>query len=91
MPEQPEVRAKVEALQEQVDRLEALFDGGKYKEGLAQAETLLPQVEPVGYAPLFARTLFVTARLNEGAGDFTTAEARIRQDYGTAAMKPDGG
>ncbi|HYH98712.1 tetratricopeptide repeat protein, partial [Hyalangium sp.] len=88
-PEQPEVRAKVEALQQQVDRLEALFDGGKYKEGLALAETLLPQVEPVGYAPLLARTLFVSARLKEGSGDFPGSEARLRQAMREAARGKD--
>jgi serine/threonine-protein kinase len=88
-PEDPAVRAKVDTLQSQVDQLEALFDAGKYKEGLAQADALLPQVEPVGYAPLLARTLFASARLREGTGDFPAAEERLRQSLKEAARGKD--
>jgi serine/threonine-protein kinase len=88
-PEDPVVRAKVDTLQSQVDRLEALFDAGKYKEGLEQADALLPQVEPVGYAPLLARTLFVSARLKEGMGDFPAAEERLKRTMKEAARGRD--
>ncbi|MBN1208927.1 MAG: tetratricopeptide repeat protein [Myxococcaceae bacterium] len=88
-PEDPAVRAKVEAVQEQVDRLEALFDAGQYKEGLARADTLLPQVEQAGHAPLLARTLFVAARLREATGDYPGAEARMRQALASAAQGRD--
>jgi serine/threonine-protein kinase len=88
-PEDPSVRAKVEALQEQVDRLEALLEASKYKEGLAQVDTLLPQVEAVGHAPLLARTLFLGARLRTGAGDFPAAEEWLRKAMAAAAEGKD--
>ncbi len=65
-PEEPELRARVEALQEQVDRLEALYEAGKYQEGLQRGEALLRQVEPVPYVPLHARALYVLAALTRG-------------------------
>jgi tetratricopeptide (TPR) repeat protein/predicted Ser/Thr protein kinase len=88
-PEDPAVRAEVDSLQAQVDRLEALYDAGKYKEGLAQAEVLLPQVKAVASSPLLARTLFVSARLQEGAGEFPAAEERLRQSLKEAAQGKD--
>jgi eukaryotic-like serine/threonine-protein kinase len=88
-PEDPAVRAKVDTLQSRVDRLEALFDAGKYKEGVPQADALLPEVEPVGYAPLVARTLFVSARLREAAGDFPASEKQLRQSMKEAARGKD--
>jgi serine/threonine-protein kinase len=78
-PEDPTVRAQVEALQEQVDRVEALNEAGKYKEGLAAGEALLPQVEPVGHAPLHARLLLLLGRLKEALGDYKGSEALARQ------------
>jgi serine/threonine-protein kinase len=88
-PEDPTVRAKVEALQEQVDRLEALLEAGHYQEGIAQADVLRPQVEAVGYAPLLARTLFLGARLRSGAGDFPNAEQWLRRAMVAAAEGKD--
>ncbi len=88
-PEDPAVRAKVEVVQEQVDALEALFDAGKYKEGLAQADALLSLVEQAGHAPLHARTLFVAARLREATGDYPGAEERMRLALVAAAQGRD--
>ncbi|HSP77080.1 MAG TPA: serine/threonine-protein kinase, partial [Myxococcaceae bacterium] len=56
-PEEPAVRARVESLQERVDRLQALHDAGKFREGLSLGDSLRGEVEQSGYAPLQARTL----------------------------------
>jgi serine/threonine-protein kinase len=88
-PEEPAVRAAVEALLEKVDRVEALLETGKYKEGLAEAEPLLRQVEPVGHAPLHAQVLFQVARLRGGAGDYKGAEQLTRQAIAVAARGRD--
>jgi serine/threonine-protein kinase len=88
-PEDPAVRAAVEALLEQVDRVEAHLAAGKYKEGLAEAEPLLRQVEPVGHAPLHAQVLFQLARLRDHAGDPKSAEELSRQTLATAARGKD--
>lgn len=78
-PEDPAVRAQVEALQAQVDRVETLLDAGKYPEGLAQALRLRPQVETTGYAPLLARLLSLLSMLQDYTGDAASAEQSLRQ------------
>jgi serine/threonine-protein kinase len=88
-PEDPAVRAQVEALLEQVDRVEALYEAGKYKEGLASGEALLPQAEPVGYLPLHAKLLLLLARLKEGLGDYKGSEELARQAFTVSAQGQD--
>jgi serine/threonine-protein kinase len=88
-PEDPGVRAKVEALQAKEDRVEALLGAGKFKEGLALAEPLLHEVEPVGYAPLSAHLLFLTGRLRNDAGDYKGAEEALRQALAESARGKD--
>jgi tetratricopeptide (TPR) repeat protein/predicted Ser/Thr protein kinase len=89
LPEEPALRVKVEALLGKMDRVEALQEAGKYKEGLAAAEALLPEVEPVGHAPLHAQLLQLTARLKERTGDFKGAEELGRQALALAARGQD--
>ncbi|MCY1013552.1 serine/threonine-protein kinase [Nannocystis pusilla] len=88
-PEDAAVRARVEALEAQADRLEALYEAGEYPEGLALGEALLREVEPVGYAPLHARVLFVMAKLREPTGDYEGAKALARQAIVAAAQGKD--
>ncbi|PTL78872.1 serine/threonine protein kinase [Vitiosangium sp. GDMCC 1.1324] len=88
-PEDPQVRARVEALQARVEPLAVLLSAGKYEEGLALSEQLLPQVEPVGHAPLNARTLLLRARLQEGAGDYKGSENTVLRAISEAARGRD--
>ncbi|WAS91610.1 serine/threonine-protein kinase [Nannocystis punicea] len=88
-PEDPAVRARVEALEAQADRLEALYEAGKYPEGLAFGEPLLREAEAVGYAPLQARVLFVLAELREAAGDYEGSKALAEQAIVAAARGQD--
>ncbi|KFE63931.1 tetratricopeptide repeat protein [Hyalangium minutum] len=88
-PEDPGIRAQVEALQKKEDRVEALLVSGKYKEGLAAAEPLLHEVEPVGDAPLTAHLLFLTGRLRHDTGDYKGAEAALRQALAESARGKD--
>ncbi len=88
-PEDPAQRAQAEALQQRLDGLEALLDTGKYKEGVALGDTLLPQVEPVGHPPLHARALFLGALARDGTGDYAGAEAMARQAALLAARGKD--
>jgi serine/threonine-protein kinase len=84
-PEDPVLRAKAEALQQQLDGLEALLDAGKYKEGLALADALVRQAEQVGHAPLHARAMFLGALARDGSGDYKGAEDLARQAATLAA------
>jgi len=88
-PEEPALRAQVEALQQQVDRLGALYEAGRYPEGLQRGEQLLKQVEPVPYAPLHARALYAMALLREGTGDYAGAREAARQSIRLAAQGKD--
>ncbi|HYI00107.1 serine/threonine-protein kinase, partial [Hyalangium sp.] len=88
-PEDPAVRAKVEALLTKEDRVEALLGAGKYKEGLAEAEPLLREAEPVGHAPLYAHALFLTGRLRSDAGDYKGAEEALRKALAESARGKD--
>ena len=88
-PEDPQVRARVEALGTRVDSLAVLLSAGKYGEGLALSERLRPEVEALGHAPLEARVLLLEARLLEGQGDYTGSEAMVRRALAAAARGGD--
>jgi eukaryotic-like serine/threonine-protein kinase len=88
-PEDPRVRAQAEALHAEVDRLETLYEAGKYAQGLALGEQLLPRVAQAAYAPLHARALYHFAQSLEGSGDFKRAEAVTRQAIPLAAEGRD--
>jgi serine/threonine-protein kinase len=88
-PEEPALRARVESLQEQVDRLEALYEAGRFQEGLERGEQLLKQVEPVPYAPLHARALYAMALLREGHSDYAQAQELARKAITLAARGRD--
>ncbi|HSP80863.1 MAG TPA: tetratricopeptide repeat-containing protein kinase family protein, partial [Myxococcaceae bacterium] len=79
LPEEPAVRARVVALQEALDRPEALLEAGKYPEAQTRADELLREAEQVGYAPLHARALFLVGRSRERTGDYPGAEQVMRQ------------
>ncbi|WP_224371127.1 tetratricopeptide repeat protein [Hyalangium versicolor] len=88
-PEDPAVRAQVEKLLGTVDIIEALYTAGQYKEGLATAEKLLPQVEAAGHPPLHAQLLLLMAQLKDGSGDYKGSEALARQALSEAARGRD--
>jgi serine/threonine-protein kinase len=88
-PEDPQVRARVEAFQRQEDRLEALHRAGRYQEGLAFAEALRHEVRSLGYPPLQGQFLFWQAMHLDGAGDYRGAEAVLREVLPLAARGRD--
>ena len=88
-PEDSALRARVDALQPHVDRLETLYTTGKYKEGLALAEQVLPETAAVPYPPLRGQALLWAGRINEGIGDFETARARLLEAARSAAEGGD--
>ncbi len=88
-PEDPLVKARIAALTPRVDRAEALYKAGKFKDGLAIAEPLLAETSDLAYAPLRAQIEFVTAELRYGAGDYQGAVALLRVATITAAKGKD--
>jgi tetratricopeptide (TPR) repeat protein/predicted Ser/Thr protein kinase len=89
LPEDPAVRAKVKALQEKEDRVEALLGAGKYKEGLAAVGPLLREVEAVDHAPLHAQVLFLLGSLRSNTGDYSGAETALRGALTLSAQGKD--
>jgi serine/threonine-protein kinase len=88
-PEDPALRARVAALEPRVDRLEALYKAGKYKDSLAFGEPVLRDAEEVGYAPLRAQAELWMGKLRDGAGDLEGARALLRDAAVSAAAGRD--
>ena len=88
-PEDPALRARVEALQEQVDRQEALYEAGKYPAGLALGEALLKEAEALPYPPLQARVLYVLSELKEPGGAYEESKALAQRAILVAAQGKD--
>jgi eukaryotic-like serine/threonine-protein kinase len=56
-PEDPTTRARVAELRHQLAGMKALYDSGRYHEGLKDSPRLLDEVRALGYQPLIAETL----------------------------------
>ena len=89
LPREPSARARAEALQAKVDRLESLWMAGKYQEGLSLGEKLLPEVETLDHAPLRAQALYHLGRLQGAVGHFDEADVLLRRALVQAARAKD--
>jgi serine/threonine-protein kinase len=87
-PEDPALRARVATLQLSVDRVEALYETGKYDDALAANEPLLPEVEPIAYPPLIAQVKWWDGELRERQHDYEGAKALLRE---AATLATEGG
>ena len=89
-PEDPALRARVEAVQTRVDRLEILLRAGRYDRGLQQAHALMAEIDDLDYAPLWAQVLYWLGRLKSEAGDdLQSAESNLRAALVAAAQARD--
>jgi serine/threonine-protein kinase len=88
-PETPALRAQVDALQPRVDQIEALYEAGKYGDGLPLAERLLADAGAIPYPPIVAQIQYWTGRLRDGAGDFEGAKTLLREASVSAAEGRD--
>jgi serine/threonine-protein kinase len=88
-PEDPALRARVEALMARVDQLGALFSAGKYKEGLPLGEALLSEVGTLDYAPLQAQVRYQVALLRNRNADAVGTEVLSQQVLPLAARSRD--
>ncbi|HZI10497.1 MAG TPA: protein kinase, partial [Myxococcus sp.] len=88
-PEDPAVREKVAVLHEAVDRVEALLDAARYRQGVEAGEALLAAVKATGHAPLHARLLLLVARLYSEAGDSKRSDVLAREALEEAARGRD--
>jgi eukaryotic-like serine/threonine-protein kinase len=86
LPADPATLAKVQALEHQVAELKALFDAGKYKDGIALAREAVKAAGETGFARIEGETLFWYGRHQARGGDLKGAEDSLYR----AAWAADG-
>jgi serine/threonine protein kinase len=80
-PEDPTTRARVAALHQRLAQLKALFDAGRWHEGLKDGPALVKAAKAVGYQPLTAETLALMGTLYLKANDARAAEVALTDSY----------
>jgi eukaryotic-like serine/threonine-protein kinase len=76
-PESSQTRTKVRALRDQLSHSRAVFEAGRYEEGLPRAESLAAEAKALGYAPLAAESAQVVAGYLDRVGDAEKAEKAL--------------
>ncbi len=85
-PEQPAVVERVERIEREFARAQALRDSGRFKEGLPIATDGALQAHAVGWAPLEAEALLLRGQLMDGAGELAAAEPTLRDAWTRAHL-----
>jgi len=80
-PDDPATRARVAELNQQLAQLKALFDAGRWREGLKDGPALVSAAKTVGYQPLIAETLALMGTLYLKANDSHAAEVALTDSY----------
>src|SRR5262249_4524275 len=78
-PSSQEARGKVEQLRQRLASVKALYDAGKYAEGLERATPMAQEAKALHYRPLEAEALFLLGQLQGRAGDFRTGEQTLKE------------
>jgi eukaryotic-like serine/threonine-protein kinase len=80
-PEDPKTRARVGDLRHQLAGVKALFDAGRYREGLKGAPGLVDEARALGYQPLVAETLELMGTMYLKSNDAHAAEQALVESY----------
>ncbi len=88
-PEDPATRARVAKLRHQLAGMKALYDSGRYREGLKASPRLLDEVRALGYQPLIAETLEAIGMMYCKSNDVTSAEKTLVDSYLAADASRD--
>jgi serine/threonine-protein kinase len=88
-PEDPALHARVAAVEPRADRLETLYDTGKYRDGLALGEPLLAETAAIPYPPLRARVSYWMSRLKDATGDYPRARELLEDAAASATEGRD--
>ncbi|MEM7155951.1 MAG: tetratricopeptide repeat protein [Myxococcota bacterium] len=83
-PEDPVVAERVAALDERLSQARAKQRAGRYQEGLAIAEDVVAQAEPLAYEPLSARAWLVQGKLQEATSDYEGALVTLERAHDAA-------
>ncbi|MFO7561763.1 MAG: serine/threonine-protein kinase [Enhygromyxa sp.] len=89
LPDDPRLRARVEALRERLARIHALDTMGEYELGSREAAAALAEAEELGWAPLIAAAQQALGRLASDSGDYPAARAAYEQAMWVAAQSGD--
>jgi tetratricopeptide (TPR) repeat protein len=88
-PEDPALRARVNAVQPKIDRLEALYNTGQYKAGLAEGGTVVAEAEGVPYPLLLAQAKVWFGMMHANSGDYEQAKTLLREAAALGAEAGD--
>jgi eukaryotic-like serine/threonine-protein kinase len=77
-PGDPTTRARVEELEGQLAHAEALESAGKWVEAGKEVDSITAQADKVGYAPIRARSHFVSARIKSELDEYDSCAAELR-------------
>jgi serine/threonine protein kinase/tetratricopeptide (TPR) repeat protein len=84
LPEEPALRARIEALGERLAEVKALHDAGRYKDALGLARTLEPQVDATAYLPLQAELRYHLGWLRQMLGEAEAGILQLEQSFADA-------
>jgi len=76
-PDDPEVRARVDALRAEFAEIDVEARAGRFFEALRRAEAARAMVDAVGYPPLVAEAEYALGYLQDKTGDSAAAEATL--------------
>ncbi|HVE85804.1 MAG TPA: serine/threonine-protein kinase, partial [Myxococcales bacterium] len=76
-PDEPQVRARIEALQGRLSEVKALTLAGRYKGALEIAQTVAAEAEKIAYRPLTGEALYHLGWLQDRNGDPGGAEKTL--------------
>jgi serine/threonine protein kinase/tetratricopeptide (TPR) repeat protein len=88
-PEDPTTRARVGELRHQLAGVKALYDSGRYREGLKDAPRRLAEVRALGYQPLIAETLAAIGMMYSKSNEVEAAEKALIDSYLAADASRD--
>jgi serine/threonine-protein kinase len=88
-PEAPALRAQVARVQPRIDRLEALYTGGKYSEAVTLGDALVAETTAVPYPELAAQVHWWLGQTREALADLERAKAALREGAQRAAEAHD--
>jgi serine/threonine-protein kinase len=88
-PASPQLRERVAAMQQRLDRVRALEAAGRYQDALALAAPLAADARATEYAPIAAHAAYTLGALRDTTGDIAGAEASLRDALRLAARARD--
>jgi eukaryotic-like serine/threonine-protein kinase len=81
LPEDPEIAAQVQALRKQLVEVRVRLSVGDFVSSAREVQTLVEQIETLGYGPLLADALYLRGRARHAIGKYPEAEEDLDQAY----------